>query len=423
MSTLSCVLSSLFAVATPEAGGTSSPPATSSPAVVIHGFAQIDAVFFHGSSIDEIDPGTGQPLNETRLLVRRGRLRAEVKDELPALHVGAVLELEGNTVQSPVVLLQKGWIEAALPAPTGVLPLLRARAGLMKIPFGGELLDEPAERLFAEQALVSRALFPGEHDLGLRLDGAWGLLRGSLAAMNGQPTGMLSFPTLDPDAGKDVVGRVGVDGELDVGARVQIRAGVSGLAGTGLHVGQRPTKDTLAWRDQNEDGVAQAVELTVIPAQPSEPSSSFARSALGADARAVTAVPGLGALLVEGEITFAVNLDRGFAVADPVATGRDQRGLGWRVLVTQELTTWATVGVRYDEYNPDLDALNERAGRVLATDATVATWAFAAAVRLPARARLLVEYAHEDNALGRTTAGVPTTLPADRMLARVEVVF
>jgi hypothetical protein len=391
--------------------------------VEVSGFAQVDAVMFSGLSLDELDGGTGQPLNETRLLVRRGRLRARAGHQLPFLHVGALLEIEGNTVNGLAMVLQKASLSASLPPPTGGPSLLRASVGLMKIPYGGELIDEPVQRLFAEQALVTRALFPGEHDLGLRLDAAWGALRASLAAMNGQPTGALAYPGLDPNAAKDVVGRIGVDTTVDVGVPVQVRAGVSGLAGAGFSAGQLPTKDSLVWRDQNEDGIAQASELVVIPGEPGEPSTSFSRSAMGGDLRLVTAVPVLGPLTVEGEVTLAVNLDRGDAIADPIATGRDARELGFRILVTQALSPWATVGVRYDEYNPDLDALDERAGRVFATDATVATWSFAAALQLPDSARLLVEYNHEDNARGRTAAGFPTTLPADRVIVRAEVRF
>jgi hypothetical protein len=440
MSTTLAALVCLFAVpaASSAAPAPSSSPSSSPSSVAsdpgpaadvdVSGFAQVDAVFFHGSSVDELDAGTGQPLNETRLLVRRGRLRARAAHALPFLQLGALIELEGNTVHGPTLVLQKASLSASLPPSSSssspdAPSLLRGSVGLMKIPYGGELLDEPVARLFAEQSLVTRALFPGEHDLGLRLDGAWGLLRASLAAMNGQPTGARAFAGLDPNAAKDVVGRVGVDGDLDVGMPLRVRAGVSGLSGAGFHAGQLPTKDTLVWRDQNEDGIAQAAELVVISAQPAGASSSFPRSALGGDVRLSTPLPVVGALTVEGEVTLAVNLDRGDVVADPVATGRDQRGAGFRVLVTQELSPWFSAGVRYDEYDPDLDALDARAGRVIATDETVSTWSFAAAVQLPEQARLLVEFDHEDNARGRTPAGVPTTLPADRLLARAEVRF
>ena len=58
------------------------------------GFLQVDAVAWSQASQDQLNPSTGEPLNQTRFLIRRARLRAEVDWRMLA---GAV-ELDGNTV-------------------------------------------------------------------------------------------------------------------------------------------------------------------------------------------------------------------------------------------------------------------------------------------------------------------------------------
>ena len=53
---------------------------------------------------DQLDGATGQPLNETRFVIRRARLRAEAE----ARYVGGALELDGNTVGTTQVRLLGG---------------------------------------------------------------------------------------------------------------------------------------------------------------------------------------------------------------------------------------------------------------------------------------------------------------------------
>ena len=198
---------------------------------------------------------------------------------------------------------------------------------------------------------------------------------------------------------------------------------MSGLWGTGLHKGTPATKNTLFWRDLNQDGVAEINEIGVITAQSATPSVNFGRWAVGGDARLVLDAPVLGEFMLYGEVTFGANLDRFLVVADPVAANRDLREIGWYIGVTQELTPWAAIGVRYDVYDPDRDANDLRNGTQVYKDASYSTFAVAAALRYPGYARLIVEYDHNTNALGRLTDGSPTTLASDALTVRAEVKF
>jgi hypothetical protein len=377
--------------------------------LTVSGYVQADTRFFDQASVDEIDPGTGQPLNAIAFSIRRAELMLDAKRDLTFVVVGATIELVGSTVRGPALALGEAEATAAWP---GKLPLLAGSVGIMHIPFGVEATEPIPERTFLEESNLTRAMFPGDLDLGMRLRGQWSFLRYALAAMNGNPIGDPAFPLRAPSRDKDVLGRVGVD--VDVLDAVNLRAGVSGLAGVGFHAGQRPTKDTLVWRDANEDGLVQASELTAIGGTAGVPSEVFRHDALGADARVQWEIPVVGALSVDGDVTLATNLDRALQPADPIVVGHDLRELGWRVAVTQQLSRYVYAGVRYDEYNPD---------RVVPTDATVSTWSFAAAVLWPHAGKLLLEYDHNDNARGVDKNGVPTTLASDTFAVRAQAEF
>jgi hypothetical protein len=197
---------------------------------------------------------------------------------------------------------------------------------------------------------------------------------------------------------------------------------VSGLTGRGFHQGQPGTKDTIAWRDQNEDGVVDPVELQSVPGTPATASSGFKRFALGADLRATVKIPVLGDLGARAEIVRASNLDRGLVFADPVDRSYDLRELGWYVGVHQELTRWAIVAVRYDRYDPDADARERTPFALVPRSQALSTWSFSAAGRY-GLARLIAQYDRRTNAFGRDVSGAPTTLADDSFTLRAEVRF
>jgi hypothetical protein len=383
----------------------------------VGGFIQADAILSNQHSQDELDASTGAPLNQTRFLIRRARIRLDVERRF----VWGSVELDANTVDG----IEGGLTEADVGTNwRGVLAdeesSFRTTLGLFRIPFGMEVPERDPARFFLERTTMSRAFFPGSIDLGARAEGAWGPLRFALAAMNGNPIADRFLPARDPNAAKDIVGRLGVESGLTRG--VQFRLGFSALDGTGLHAGTPSTKDVLVWRDNNENGVVELSELENISGAAATASQNFHRFALGCDVRLSVDVPTLGALTVSGELVVAKNLDRGIEPADPVSLGRDVREFGYYLGLTQELTRVAMVGIRYDRYQPDFDAIEQRGVSVVPRDGTYSTWAFAAALRW-APGRLILEYDVNGNALGRTRSGIPTTLADNQLALRGEVLF
>lgn len=386
-------------------------------ALELSGFVQADAVVYRQSSRDEVNGATGEPLNEQRFLIRRAQLRAEITREI----LSGALALEASTVDGATVRPIEAQVSVRWQGPSAAAPpILMVTLGLFKIPFGVEVPERDVDRHFLERSHLARAFFPGNFDLGLRLQGGYRFLRYSAALMNGEPIGERGFPARDPSAAKDLLGRVGIDTQVLPWLRLAV--GFSGLTGQGFHQGTPSTKDVLVWRDANENGLVELSEIQAISGSAAEPSESFRRFALGGDVRITARVPLLGELSVSGEIIRAQNLDRGLEIADPVGMGRDLRELGWYLGVTQELGRYAVIGLRYDRYDPDADADEQRAATLVPRDRSFATIAAAASLRL-APGRLVAEYDHNDNTLGRTAGGLPTRLADDAFTLRAELVF
>lgn len=382
----------------------------------VSGYAQVDVVPYSQASLDELDPSTGQPLNEVAISIRHAHLGVAASRWLFA----ASVEADVNTVSSVNLRLYAAELSVRWPI-EGSRPLVQLRAGLVRIPFGVDTQQGLLQRAFLEPSTMVQALFPGSYDLGLELSGAWRFLRYRLAVMNGEPVGERALPAKDPNAAKDVVGRLSAVGSPV--APLTLEAGASALSGTGFHAGAPATKDSIVWRDANEDGQAQMTELQVIGGQPATPSADFSRFALGADVRARLELPVVGALELRGELIWASNLDRGLFVADPVATGQGSRELGWAVELTQALPWGFLVGARFDTYDPDADAVDLQGSQRVPRDASVTTWSALVSWRWERTARLSVQYEHRRNTLGRGLNGAPTTLGSDRLAVRAEVAF
>jgi hypothetical protein len=195
------------------------------------------------------------------------------------------------------------------------------------------------------------------------------------------------------------------------------------LWGQGFHSGTPATKDVLVWRDTNQDGAVQINEITVIPGQAATPSQNFGRWAVGGSVRLGIDLGRVGQLMLYGELYYATNLDRALYIADPIVATRDLRELGFYVAATQELTEWVQIGVRYDRYDPDRDANDLRGGVQIPKDSSYSTITGTIAARYRGYGRLVAQYDHNSNALGRTSSGTPTTLANDQFILRAEVKF
>jgi hypothetical protein len=391
-------------------------PLTARLGLSFTGFLQADWTLWNQLSQDQLNPA-GTPLNQNQVFIRRARLRAAVD----RWWVAGLVEFDGNTVNGPQARLIGAEASLKWPPERGPgIPVVMATVGLFKIPFGFEIGQSDRERLFLERSTAERGLFPGEYDAGARLMGGWRFTRYSFAVMNGEPIGERTFPLRDPNKAKDFVGRVGID--TPVTSRVWVAGGFSGLSGKGFHAGTPATKASVQWNDLNGNGVLDGGEIVVVPGVAATASQNYTRFAYGGDLRVGVTEPALGATILYGEVYWAKNLDRNILPADPVTFGRDYRELGLYAGVTQDLGPHATVGIRYDFYNPDADSVNMVMGATTPTALSYQTVAFAAAMRGPS-GRLIAEFDLNRNHNGRDTLGQPANLASNAFTLRGEVSF
>jgi Phosphate-selective porin O and P len=368
----------------------------------------------HQDSQDQLLQG-GASMNKNRFSVRRARVGLNGEWE----YVAIALQLDANTTNGPQVDLRKAEASLQYRPDRSKPPIVMATLGQFDTPFGYELVESPQTRWFMERSVASQAFWPGEPDLGVRFAGALGFFRWTISLLNGEPLGEKSpYVLQDPNSAKDAVFRFGFDAKPV--ENVQTAGGISALRGTGFHAGADTTKSTLQWSDVNGDAMVEPIEIVGVTGKAASPSANFERWAVGADLRTNVRTP-LGVTKVYGEFILASNMDRGLYIADPTLTHIDQRELGFYAGVTQEICRYGIVGLRFDYYNPNFDALDNRAGQVIPFTETIKTYSPLAGLVLPGRARLLFQYDVVRNALARTSAGVPTDLKSNVWTLRLQV--
>ncbi|HYQ15812.1 MAG TPA: hypothetical protein VEQ58_08645 [Polyangiaceae bacterium] len=358
---------------------------------------------FHQDSDDQLAVG-GQPLNQNRFLLRRGRLKVESKHR----YAEFLLELDANTVRGPSAGVHRAEVSAVyrgVDAASDKAPLIAVTGGVLVPSFGRELQESSRTRPFMERSTASRAFFPSEPDLGLRVSGTLGFFNYGVAIVNGEPAGQpAGFPLRDPNSAKDIIGRLGV--AADVSSVVKASGGVSLLNGTSTFRGTDGTKSAVTWIDANEDGQISNVELSATPGSSPSRSTNFKHWAVGADVD-VALKTGLGQTELQAELVIANNLDRGLFISDPVTSGHDERQLGYSVALLQDITRHGLVGVRYDYYDPRADVFTNKNGKVVPTKAAIKTVSPLVGVRLPDGLKLFAEWDIVKDHLATDDRGVP----------------
>jgi hypothetical protein len=379
-------------------------------------------------------------LNQNRFLLRRARLRLADSFSHRTVGLDYALQLDANTIAGFAFGLRDaevgfswapgGFDEQGRTQPLGKgLAALRVRAGggVIRIPFGYDVYEAShARRIFSEPSLLANAFFPGDYDLGVRLQIDYGDLHLVAGLLNGEPIGARGFSARDPNAAKDWFLRV--HGNANPWERLHLEGGLSFTKGTGFHQGTPATKDSLVWRDFNEDGIAQQFEIQVVRGASATASENFERWAAGADLRARIDLP-FGALTLFGEAATGVNVDRSLQPADPVVLGAPQRGVTVHGGFVQEFGKWFLLGFRADHYDARLDSTDTQGGRLVRANRPFGYFSIAAALRLfeserrGLAGRLVVEAQRRRDRLARDEAGLPTDLSDDRVTLRMQVEF
>lgn len=367
----------------------------------------------NGQSEDQLAPG-GEPLNLDQFVLRRARLRVDRGWE----NASATVELDASTINGLRVTPRRA--EASVfwrgTDDDSVAPIIVVTGGITDLPFGAEIGESQRDRVFMERSIGSLALFPSEADIGFKAWGAYKFVNYAVAVVNGQPLNEQLFPR-DPNAAKDIVGRVGV--RAPVATPVTVDGGLSFYTGKGFSPGRDATKDSVTWVDDNNNGFAEPHEFQGVTGSAALPSQNFARWAFGLDL-GVSLKTRLGLSRVTGEAVVASNMDRGLLVSDPVAAGADIRQLVLSISGIQQITDWGFLGFRAAYYDPNSDVLEQRAGTFHIRDQSYWVFSPTLGLTLP-HGRLVGQYDFVTDHLGRDSRGVPTDAKNDQFTLRLQV--
>lgn len=252
-------------------------------------------------------------------------------------------------------------------------------AGIFKIPFGFEVLQNDADRPFIERSWGERNMTPGEYDTGARAYTTFfdGRLAFQVAVINGNMEGEKTFSLLpDLNKGKDLVGRLNYNfGPFD--------AGVSGYYGQG----QLVSAAALQFKQYPRGAGNLELALHRVFAKPLGETRVFAEGTIATNMdRGVNYGPGIGLPALPSNV-----------VTENVTSLHEWSAWG---RLEQDFTRWFTLGLRFDYYTPD-DSFAKN-GR--------ATYAAVGVVHFTRWLQYMIEYDHSIDNVRLAGAPAPSKL-------------
>ncbi len=329
------------------------------------------------SANDILAKADGTTTNGTFFRLRRARLKTEF---MPTDFARLVVELDPAPVGGPSsgVGTMARQVEAIGIVKWATGFVSEFGVGIFKLPFGFEIPESDADRMFIERSWGEQNLMPGEFDLGARATASLfdEKLKTTVAVVNGATQGEKTFALLpDLNRAKDIVGRVA----YKLGP---MTPGVSGYYGMGQSV------DATNLRFKQFPRWAMNVELALGLKTFEFPGSS------------------MPATRIICELTRGQNMDRGIkypyalpGLPDDLSkdvVSKDE--FSAYVRVEQDLTPRITLGARYDYYSPDTAQADD--GRH--------TFSFVGSVRFTKGLQMMLEFDHAIDHVHKPGASVPS---------------
>lgn len=158
------LLLGLALAATTRAAAQAAGAESEAAALRTSGLLQVDSVLFEQSSVDQLDPATGEPLNQERFAIRRARVRVDGNYG----YARGLVQIDANTLRGGTIRLLAAELSLGYPRQRSG-DFVEAALGLFFIPFGLETTELANRRMFMEASRWVNALFPGRRDLGARV--------------------------------------------------------------------------------------------------------------------------------------------------------------------------------------------------------------------------------------------------------------
>lgn len=299
--------------------------------------------------------------SQERFQLRRGRVKTTYDAGLSQYVLQIDVIPSGVTIKDAYGSFTDPWLKA-----------FTATAGVFDRPFGFEISYSSSSREMPERSRTFQTLFPGERDLGAKLEFKGTEQMGLLQYINlkgGLFTGM--GPTANEnDNEKDFIGRAGFNAPfydinlaIDGGFSAYIGK-VTDIAGKAFEVQKSGTGDTLRWTS-----VTNPARL-----------DTYDRKLMGVDAQLYYDIPVIGGISLRGEYVWGDQ--PGTNNAANFYNGTDTNGVynrkvaGWYVAAVQNIFSSAQAVVRYDVFDPNTEVDGEDIGRGARANLTAADIAY-----------------------------------------------
>lgn len=314
--------------------------------IKVSGYIQAQWQYADSMGVGSVAGGAFPANSQERFLLRRGRVKTTYETPTSKYVLQIDVTPTGVGIKDAYATIMEPWTKS-----------LSYTMGVFDRPFGFEIGYSSSSREAPERSRVYQTLFPGERDLGAKLEIAppatWGLAQ-YLNLKGGAFTGM--GPTANEnDNEKDLIGRAGFTAPLyDI--NLAIDGGFSAYVGTVTSL-----SDTLL-SVQDTGGISNFIISKGNAKQ------NIDRKIFGVDAQVYYDIPVIGGMSLRGEYLWGEQpgTSGSSAFYNPAAATTPQvvsrNFAGWYVTYIQNLGTKLQALARYDVYDPNTDAKNTDIG-------------------------------------------------------------
>ncbi|MBI3194798.1 MAG: hypothetical protein HYZ34_10090 [Ignavibacteriae bacterium] len=306
--------------------------------IKVSGYIQAQFQIADTAGAKSLAGGDFPPFSDSRFQVRRGRVKVNYDNDLTQ----AVLQIDvtqgGVGIKDAYVSIKEPWLRT-----------IGLTAGVFDRPFGFEISYSSSSRETPERSRMYQTLFPGERDLGAKIEimPEYGTLS-YFSLKAGIFNGVLPNAN-ENDNNKDFIGRLGFTLPFE-GENLAIDGGFS------LYSGKVLSNNSKVYEIDN----SAATKLYKLHSTTSDSLNTFGRTYYGFDAQMYYDLPVLGGMSLRGEFITgkqpgASSSSQFYNPATSTSALYLRNFSGWYLNYIQNIGLDNQFMLKYDVYDPNSD--------------------------------------------------------------------
>jgi len=304
--------------------------------IKVSGYIQAQYQTAEGEGISTYEGGNFPSGVRDRFQVRRGRLKVNYDNDLTQYVLQIDVTQSGVGIKDAYASIKEPWVRA-----------ITLTGGVFDRPFGFEISYSSSSRETPERTRLFQTLFPGERELGAKIEVA--PEKGTMSYFNlklGLFNGVLNTAN-ENDRNKDFIGRVGFQLPFEE-ENFSIDGGLS------LYDGKVTSNSKFVY------SVDKSAKKYSVDSTASNVNGSYGRTYYGADIQLYYDLPSIGGLSVRGEYITGqqpgTSSSSSFYNPGSTITPLYIRNFnGWYLLYIQNIGLSNQFVLKYDVYDPNTD--------------------------------------------------------------------